>query len=417
MVPKQGDAYKIEDVEKFLDDGVIESETLDYKADPHIFKADDPVGKIQAITAKAVTAFGNSGGGTLLLGVGEGPNGEPKRTTPPGFPAVLGDNIAERVDRMITNATRPRVPAHVDRVLIPDTDRAYVIVDVAPRGGGPFRVVNTKDPTLDDRYFMRLGRSSLIADHYQLQQLFAQSAASVREVRDYLERRHLSDPNDVNFAAGSPAALLRHDEEVANPPRVVVTLIPEVLRGDVIDTNGARLRAVLSSGGLATDFGRDEWPTLDGRALEQRIGAELYSYVHVHRSGYIEMAHSQHVGNESKGLFLMADALHRTLESLLAAARAAYEDAGILDHVLVSVHVREARRLKLGRYSEFGTPSGTGEYRERNLSVHVSIPAAELAGEMVRVQIDRRLGEAYGLEDGPMFMRDGAKKAPSYFAE
>ncbi len=149
---------------------MLESEHLDYKADPHVYNNPkvDPIAKIQSMTAKAVCAFANSGGGTLLLGVDEGPHGEPLRTDPPGMMALVGkDNIVERVDRMITNSTEPRVPAHVDQVLI-TAERAYVIVDVSQQGRGPYRVVRTQDASLDDRYFIRVGRQSLIADHYQV---------------------------------------------------------------------------------------------------------------------------------------------------------------------------------------------------------------------------------------------------------
>lgn len=190
LIPHRGDTYTFDDIDRFLEEGVVESERLDYKADPHLWPDPriDPPTKLQGITAKVVSAFGNSGGGTLLLGVDEGANGEPVRTTPPGLPAQIGkDPVVERVDRMITRCTMPRALATVRRVLIPHSERAYVIVDVAARGGGPHRVVDTGDPSLDNRYFVRQGRSSVVADHYQLRQLFAESAEGGARLRAYLD--------------------------------------------------------------------------------------------------------------------------------------------------------------------------------------------------------------------------------------
>src|SRR5437867_265526 len=105
LIPRRGDTYHVDDVNAFIDEGVVESERLDYKVDPHIFANAQiaPVANIRAMVAKAVNAFGNSGGGTLLLGVNEGPNGEPVRTNPPGYPSQINGMAAvEAIDRMIT---------------------------------------------------------------------------------------------------------------------------------------------------------------------------------------------------------------------------------------------------------------------------------------------------------------------------
>lgn len=108
MIPRRGETYRHEDVDAFIEEGIVESERLDYKADPHLWPDPriDPVNKLQSLVVKAATAFANSGGGTLLVGIDEGGEEQPVRTTPPGLPAMLGQQpIVERVDRMITKCT------------------------------------------------------------------------------------------------------------------------------------------------------------------------------------------------------------------------------------------------------------------------------------------------------------------------
>jgi hypothetical protein len=91
MIERRGLGYDLGEIERLLAERVQESSTLDYKADPHLWPTNTrPVDKLGAITAKAVCAFANTGGGVIILGVDEDADGFPVRTTPPGLPARLG---------------------------------------------------------------------------------------------------------------------------------------------------------------------------------------------------------------------------------------------------------------------------------------------------------------------------------------
>jgi predicted HTH transcriptional regulator len=143
--------YDLAAIDRLIAEREQESEVLDYKIDPHIKHDPKPVEKLASITAKAVCAFANSGGGELVLGIDEDREGFPDKTTPPGLPATLdGQPIVERVDRFVGQHVFPRPSATPYAVPI-DGERSYVVVGVLPRGPGPYRVVRTKDASLDDR--------------------------------------------------------------------------------------------------------------------------------------------------------------------------------------------------------------------------------------------------------------------------
>ena len=206
MLPKPPAQTTAEDIEQAIADIVLESEPLDYKSDPAIHERPEVAKqRLDGIVAKATSSFANSGGGVLVLGVDEGTRGEPKRSDPPGFPAAYGRERAdEHIERIITRCVAPRPAATVYQRDIGTSGRVYLLVDIAPRGNGPHQVRNTGDGILDGRYYIRLGRESVVADHYQLRQLFGEALESASRVREYLERFGFGDPEDPFFAAKIP---------------------------------------------------------------------------------------------------------------------------------------------------------------------------------------------------------------------
>jgi hypothetical protein len=229
--------------------------------------------KTREFVTRAVVAFANSGGGTLLLGVREDANGAPVRTSPEGMPGACRKPTCRGVHR----------PHHLSlHVSSGASDRATG----APRGcwrGSSLRDHRRRtprcrtipsfdlgDPKLDDRYFVRQGRASIAADHYQLRRLFAEAAEGSERVRRYLDLRGF--PQDVYQPLGQrpPASLLR-TASTSLGGAVVLTAVPEVLREDLIDTQSGQVRALLDPGQseMASIFGTLHHPTLEGYAIEQ----------------------------------------------------------------------------------------------------------------------------------------------------
>jgi hypothetical protein len=409
VIPRQGDGYVIAEVQAFIDEGVVESDRLEYKQDPYAFlSAADALLKIRELVSKAVVAFANSGGGTLLLGVGEDPSGAPVRTNPEGMSALVGTQaVVEFIDRIVSRYTFPRVPATVRHALLTGAGagRAYVVVDVAPRGAGPYRVVGLGDPKLDDRYFVRQGRASVVADHYQLRRLFAEAAEGSERVRRFLELRGF--PLDVYqaFAQRPPASLVRA-ATTSHGGAVVITVIPEVLRDDLIDTESTGVRAVLDPGQseMALVFGTLSHPTLEGHAVEDRHagGNYLASYLHAHRNGYLE-ASDERIKQPRAGTdqtWVMAEGVQVVAQALFDRARALYSLVDMRDRVLVSVHIPSASLSRYGAYVNGGTIWGSGACFTPNMTVSEIFTVGELAETASRARLDIRLAGAYGIRDG-----------------
>lgn len=418
-----GRRYDLAAIERLIVEREQESEVLDYKVDPEVKHDPKPREKLASITAKAVCAFGNSGGGELVLGIDEDREGFPEKTTPPGLPATLDEQpIVERIDRFVTNHVFPRPSATPYAVPI-DGERSYVVVEVLPRGPGPYRVIRTKEANLDDRYFVRQGRSSVIADHYQLRQLFAEAAEGGARVEKYLERQGFGDdapPDD--FGQRPPAFLLSEDGRTRKGSYVVLTLIPEYLRGeifdpDVIDAEGDAVHRILALSGASSRFGHEARPTPSGRAIEERHGKGplLMSYLHVHRNGYIEAAHARATQSTDHGKFVLADGVEALLNPLLPLAKRLYDEVGVRDRILVAMNIRDARDSRLGRYIENNNISGGGNCAYRNLSIVLPIPVDDLAKPETLGLLDRRLANAFGIEDGLVLERDGQRRPPRVF--
>lgn len=394
------------DVERAIQEKLLESETLEYKADPG--------GRLEAVLAKGVSALANSAGGHFILGVGEGPNGEPLETDP-GMPMRLGSvGVGEQVDRLIRSKVVPSPPAAVEVVEHPtNPERTYVIVTVAPRGGGPYRITQTSDPALNGRYYVRRGRESVEADHYVLRSLFRDAEEGRTRIRDYLARRGLGDETDRRFGLRQPFAsiptvrLIKRDgdppvRDLAAPlHRVAAFAIPETLRGPVVDTGTNEVNEVLTQKVTPElrGFGHRQEPTLDGRWLVQRVPKStlLGSYVEVHRTGYVEVSHPYAGVRYEDRKYIDAGAALLVVKAALAVAARVREIAGVTDGLLIGLAVYHSQDAELFAWE----PDAGRMGRTIHPHVRVELLADEEALRnpvAVLLTLDERLGNAFGLD-------------------
>lgn len=409
MLPRRGERYEASDVERAIAEAWPESETLEYKADP----SQDPrrldlAQKLEIIVARTVSAFANSAGGTLVLGVTEA-GGRPAASTPPGLPKSIGrDRIDARIEFMVTRCVEPRPACSVHYAEI-DQDRAYVIVDVAPRGGGPYRITNTSDPALNGRYYMRRGRESVQADHFTLRALFAEAQEETARVRDYLARRgFIQDLDDSGFAQREPARQLSDDANKPAHGAMFVTLVPEVLRGDVLDFGHPEIRSLLTTRGEAGWL--EERATLEGRMLF-RAGHPplLRAYFHAHRNGYIESGDARVYESTSSGNQVFPHAVAAVLSATLTQAAGLYGAINLRDRLLVGLHLRSVEDTRLAVRGTY--PVHTEGYNtQRNLTIEEILNVDALTLPATRVTFDRRLANAYGLDHGLVLNDDGSPR-------
>jgi hypothetical protein len=414
-LPRRADRYEAADVERAITEGWTESSTVEYKADPSLKPQDrrqlSLEQRLEIFVAKAASAFGNSAGGTLVLGVDE-VQGTPRATTPPGIPRLLGrDRADERVDFMISRCLEPR-PASAVHFAEIDAERAYVIVDVASRGGGPHRITNTSDPTLNGRYYMRRGRESVEADHFTLRALFAEAQEETARVREYLQRRGFTDDiDDPAFAQHEPARYLSDEGDRRAAGAMCVTIIPEVLRGGVLDFEQAEIRSLLKTGGTAGWL--EERATLEGRMVFRAASTPplVRAYFRVHRNGYIEAGDARVVAVEStanrKHVFVHAVAA--VFDATLTQAAKLYAAIGTRDRLLVGLHLRDVADTNLGIRGTYPIHTD-GHNMQRNVTIEELLPLEALTLPTTRVSFDRRVANAYGLDDGLVYNPDGTAR-------
>jgi hypothetical protein len=408
MLPRRTDRYEAADVERAIAENWPESATLEYKADPASTPDDrrglSLVQKLEIAIARTVSAFANTGGGVLVLGVGQ-TDGKPVATTPPGLSRSIGrDLIDERVDLIISRCVEPRPSCHVELVPI-DDDRAYVIVDVAPRGGGPHRITDVSDSALNGRYYVRRGRESIGADHYTLRTLFANAIEEGERVREYLDRQDLANNRDDNprFGRHDPAHQLSVEPGKRAGAALLVTAIPEVLRGEVIDTDSPEIRRILRprAGWL------EDRPTLEGRMLFRSASPPLLqSYLHVHRNGYVEAADARISEWPSDGKRVLADAIAEVFGATLDLAAGLYSTIALRDRLQIGLHLREVADTRLARRR--GAASGYNT--QQNMTVSELLTVEELTAPTIRGRFDRRLANAFGLDEGIVLESDGARR-------
>jgi hypothetical protein len=140
------------------------------------------------------------------------------------------------------------------------------------------------------------------------------------------------------------------------------------------------------------------------------------SYLHVHRIGYIEAGHARASQTTDQGKYVLADSIEAMFNPLLPLAKRLYDEVGVRDRVLMGIHIRAAIDSRLGRYVGNGI-SGGGRWDHPNLSIVLPIPVDDLAKPETAGLLDRRLANAFGIEDGLVLERDGTRRPPRIFME
>ena len=228
-------------------------------------------------------------------------------------------------------------------------------------------------------------------------------------VEEYLARQKLADPTDPLFGMGDPAILLQgRNDDSPSGRAVLVSVIPEVLRGDLFDTDDGPFRAVLEIRSPASQLGREILPTLEGRILESPVQRpHIESYLHVHRSGYLEAGHTVPIVQTNRGTFLRASSVERILEYTLTTAKMLHSHVGTFDRLRVGLHFRRLGETHLVQYS---VDQGTAGYNTRpSFSITATFPIEVLDAPTTLAFFDQRLSHAYGRETGLVRELNGEK--------
>jgi hypothetical protein len=279
-------------IRAIVDRKETEQTILDYKLEIEVSKHH----KFEL--AKDVSAFANSQGGWIIIGIPE-EDGVPK----PDFQGVTrtlnGQKTDEWIHQVINSSISPRAPVEVKSIELKGSENVLIVIRIRESRRAPHMV--TVDH--DNRYYRRHGTESLRAEEYEVRELFERGARYMERTERYLKERGYHDPYDPGFGMNNETRRLRYwkssDDSLVSPPFFTFSSLPIALEPNTIDTDDVFLLSwldpnkrryqprkgdLLYSGHWLPTFEGLICPTESGRGKQ----GELRGYMIVNRNGYVE---------------------------------------------------------------------------------------------------------------------------------
>lgn len=280
MIERPLDDISLADIEALHTYVRSEGPTLDYKES---FPSADHKG-VRDFLAD-VTAFANTDGGDIVVGVREDKNGVAAEIL--GIDRSGLDEGLRRIDDQLRNCVDPRVPSFRVREIPLVDGRVLLVMRVGASLIAPHRVVFDKS----SRFFRRANRGNYEMSTAELRQAFAASNDLPARIRD-LHRRAVEAASGKDMPA-----------RIQDGPIAVLTIAPVSVLRAARDVNFTREVAVLPprhSSNLQMIVG------LDGIIVHSPIDPDtgaVRSWSVNHRSGYVDLAWSiGHVDNQGHKL-------------------------------------------------------------------------------------------------------------------
>jgi hypothetical protein len=301
---KSVSALTYEDIRSLTLAGENESVMLDYKKS--IAATEREKGEI----AKDISAFANSQGGYLIIGVEE-KDGKP--VDPPcGTDRMLGrQKVEEWIGQVANSNIAQRVPMDMKVLAMPESDTKCVIAIHVPMSiRMPHMVTFERDNRYYRRIFKRHQFESLPAEEYEVREMFDKGSRIADRTNAYLSSQGYLDVISSQFAQNNYTRLLgmrvtnRTELEIVPATHFVsFVAFPDLLADGQIDTSKEDLWAWLEPNArrYAPDVRNlflplEKRTTLDGVLLtedEYRANDEqprfLRKFLRINRNGYIEL--------------------------------------------------------------------------------------------------------------------------------
>jgi hypothetical protein len=362
--------------------------------------------------AKDVSAFANSRGGYLVVGVSEK---EGKPVAVPGIARMLGQQkVEEWVEQVALSNISPRLPIETKVVELTNTDKVVLIVRVRESWKGPHMVTSQHD----NRYYRRFNNLSMPAEEYEVRELFERGRKYQDRVREYLKAKNYDTPENPQFGFNEWTRRLRYfvsREEIVDVKSFFTFLaIPLALEDDIVDTRNSQFLNWLDPNQRRyAPFGQSELlfhghgrPTFDGLAFPE-VSGDLTGYLLINRNGYIEYCKEGLVAcepPEKKWYVFLRDTVNHFHLFL-----------GFVDDLYRQPTIRYEQDLRvlangmgLASTSPIETRNrliwpGTSNFPKNNIQVTYDVEASQLPNAMIEIVEDfaTRLSNNYGLSELP----------------
>jgi len=204
------DQAKIQD---YIDDGVEESLTLDYKAAGSLGKSD---GKKKE-TTKDVSAMANSAGGIIMYGVKEF-NDRNMRHLPEKFDGVDRTEFSKEWLEQVFNNVRPRIPGLVIHPVNLNSAPTHVVYVVEiPQS-------TTAHQATDWRYYKRFNFQSIPMEDYEIRDVMNRATTPEVSIKFGLFLGEIGSEPEITEYRGLRVIIRNDGTQVVNRFKVVMTL-------------------------------------------------------------------------------------------------------------------------------------------------------------------------------------------------
>jgi hypothetical protein len=267
-----------------------ESINLDYKK---ILEYND---NARIELAKDVTAFANSAGGWMIIGVDE------KTNEIAGVEKAINAQKAEDwLSNVIVSNTDPIISPRIKLIDIPGSEKAVILIHAEESANKPHMVKKK------NQYYVRHNTTNDPANHFEVRDMFEYSKNRQNDIKEFLSGRNLYDIKSPNFGKNRLTEGLQNDsftKEGLPKPLAIFSVIPVNLTTEKILGNTrdfmmsldeiAKGHYPLKNFSLqAFDIHKAE-TNLDGICFpSSKYGLGLTSYCEIMNNGYIEFGFSQ----------------------------------------------------------------------------------------------------------------------------
>lgn len=295
--------------------------------------------------SKDVSAFANTGGGFLIIGVD-------KNYKITGIDNIIQNKaIDEWLNQILSSNIEPPVFYFDPKVIhIPDSDKVIVVLQIPESTKKPHIVTEWNN------YHIRINDSSKSANHNQIRDMFEFSKNRTDEFNEFLKKKNLSDIDSPDFGANQNSKQLFSEIPTKlnrTTPFVIFSLFPKYPNEEKVSLPFNEFYSWL----LNNNKGYSPCPhqslfhghysydlRLDGLVLKNMNVNEVSSYFEVLHNGYVEAGFSdsfiqvysdQQSGKLNGIVTLTPIVIYEML--LLGFARKFYDFAKYYDEVLLQV--------------------------------------------------------------------------------
>jgi hypothetical protein len=303
---------------------------------------------------KDITAFANTGGGYLVIGVDKHYNIAGIDKT------IQNKEIDEWVNQILSSNSDPQIFYFDPKVIsIPDSEKVIVVIHVPESTKKPHIVTEWNN------YYIRINDSSKSANHNQIRDMFEFSKNRTDEFNEFLKKKKIADEDSPDFGINKNSSKLFSEipTNTSLPkPIVLFSLIPKYPNEEKINLPVNDFKNWLER----NSKGYEPYPSmslfyvnydhdlkLDGIVLKQSRNREMISYFEILNNGYAEAGLSSSItyqyedrGKKQRIAISLTQIIGYEM-FMLGFARKLYELAKCHDEVLLQLSFVNVLNYKL----------------------------------------------------------------------